>query len=584
MRKILILALTLSILASVAIAGQPGTMIEPNTGNSMKQDKEKFSEKNNDVKVIITLKEEATDKNIKGLQEKIGGFKVGKKGWVNSYPNGFAATVKKNQLKALKEDSSVARIDIDEKKHILLETATYWSGTDKVMLSPPTGYGVTGDMDGKPYSYTPADIVIAVVDTGIDPMHKDLNGTDNGGTSKIIGWHDSVAGIGSPYDDHGHGTHVSSIAAGEGSANSRYKGVAPGAALVGVKVCDSGGSCYDSDMLDGINWIVTNKAKYGIEILTMSIGGYGSSDGTDPVSTALNFVVAKGIIVTVAAGNSGDQKYTISSPAAAKDVITVAAMADPGYRLRVLSAGIGPKSPIDITAPTGFMELADNGFYLAPFSSRGPTADNRIKPDISAPGVAITAAQGIYPNTVGMHGGYVTWSGTSMATPFVAGVAALIKDANYSLTPLQVKNIIRSSAEDYGETGCDIDYGCGRIRAMKALAMATGVVRMDQWVPTHVRNWAFFGDNDLLMKDYRTVIKNNDYPFASTLIMQDWSGGYGIDLDIGIYDPNSQLIAGSFGFSRQETSVVSPESLGTYNATIGRIVGSGWYALDRSYK
>src|SRR3990172_4928472 len=117
-------------------------------------------------------------------------------------------------------------------------------------------------------------------------------------------------------------------------------------------------------VISGVNWVVQNKALYGIEVMNLSLGSAGCSNGSDSLSLAINSAVSNGIVAAVAAGNSGPKTCTIGSPGAAQNAITVGAMADVG-------------------------EL---GFSIASFSSRGPTADNRIKPDVVAPGVSITAA------------------------------------------------------------------------------------------------------------------------------------------------------------------------------------------------
>lgn len=597
MRKTFVTIMAILLLVSIAYAGSPGLIEQKENAKISKNldDLKKKIDPKTEVKVIITLKEVATDKNINDLQGKLGSFKVKDSKWDEVYPNGFAATVTNKQLEDLRKNPLVARVDIDEELKIALETANYWSGATQARAASPTGYGVDGDRNGNVHNYAPSDIVIAIIDTGIDPMHKDLTGVDNGGNAKIIGWFDAVGGTSTPRDDNGHGTHVASIAAGDGSASSRYKGVAPGAALVGVKVCNYAGSCWGSDIISGLNWVATNKATYGIEIASMSLGGWGSSDGTDPISVASNNVVTAGIVLTIAAGNSGNQKYTISSPGAAEKAITVAAMADPGYSLRsITSAGtegepVPPENKnVKDNKPLGQMALSDNGWYLAPFSSRGPTADNRVKPDISAPGVSITAAQAVYPNTASTHGGYVAYSGTSMATPFVAGVAALILDANPSLTPTQVKDTIKGTAEDFGVSGSDIDYGAGRIRAFKAVGRAaTGTTPVtDGPTVKHIRTWTSYGDNTPFFVAYPTAVTDDKRPLASTLIQYDWSGYWpGIDLDLAVLDPNGVLVAYSFPwFDRQETFSLSPDSLGNHDVLVIRYIGSGRYALDRSYK
>lgn len=532
-----------------------------------------------DINVIVTLKNNATDENIEKIDKKIGGIRVNAKGWDNVYTRGFAATMTREQMKILSEDPTVERVDSDEVHTIMLDTANKWSGSAKARAVAPTGFGVDGDRNGNKNLYDKNDVVIAILDTGIDPRHKDLTGENNGGNKKIIGWYDTINGDTTPYDDHGHGTHVTSIAAGDGDNNSLYKGVAPGAALVGIKVCDSSGNCPMSNIITGINWAVANRFKYGIKIMSLSIGGKGSSDGTDPESVALNNAVNLGMVVTVAAGNSGPFKYTISRPAAAANVITVGNMADPGYITGTLSTG-----------------LVDNGFYLAPSSSRGPTADNRVKPDVVAPGVMIMAAANIYPNTGTFHGGYIENTGTSMSTPFVAGVAALMLDMKYTLTPKQIKTMIRDTAEEYGVNGCDIDYGCGRIRAYRAVEYArTGLmpktVAGDQPVPKHLRYSVRMNDLTTL-KMYPVNITSKGYPYASTLIMTDWSGiipSYGeniahIDLDLSIKNPSGTSVGTSTGFYRQETVVVRPLSTGIYKTNVDKYLGSGFYVLDISYR
>ena len=135
-------------------------------------------------------------------------------------------------------------------------------------------------------------------------------------------------------------------------------------------------------------------------------------------------------------------------------------------------------------------DLGPGGFYLASFSSRGPTLDGRIKPDVVAPGVSVTSAAANTTN------GYAIYSGTSMATPFVVGVSLLMRDANPSLTPQQIKDAITSTAEDWGPAGPDGDYGAGRLDAYAALRSvgaplgATGADRAGAHLPQRhaVRN------------------------------------------------------------------------------------------------
>ena len=123
-----------------------------------------------------------------------------------------------------------------------------------------TDFGVTGDNDGNATSYSNNDIVIAVLDTGIDTNHIDLDG------GKVIAWYDAVNSQTQPYDDNGHGTHVASIIAGTGEGDPGIQvGFAQGAALVGVKVLSASGSGYTDDIVEGLQWIWVNKGTYSID-------------------------------------------------------------------------------------------------------------------------------------------------------------------------------------------------------------------------------------------------------------------------------------------------------------------------------
>jgi serine protease AprX len=186
-----------------------------------------------------------------------------------------------------------------------------------------------GNADGSS-SYSDEDIVIAILDTGIDDSHYDLDG------GKVIGWVDLIGDFWTikydePYDDNGHGTHCASIAAGTGST---YKGVAPGAALVGVKMLNWAGSGSKSLAIDALEWVGDNKEEYGIDIASCSWGwpDYGDYDTLAQAADYLYHVDS--VIVCVAAGNEGSSSGTIRTPGTAKWAITVGNAIDPGEELR----------------------------------------------------------------------------------------------------------------------------------------------------------------------------------------------------------------------------------------------------------
>jgi len=526
---------------------------------------------------VIVMAEKPLDEILPTLKTRHGEFSE-----TFTYPsiNGFATNLTKGQIIAFSTDPDIKQIEFDAPVFPHLDTSQQWFGTAKAR----TDFGVDGNADGAA-SYSKDDIVVAILDTGIDPNHVDLDG------GKIIAWKDfTPANQPNPYDEtgscSGHGTHVSSIATGEGNGDANFKGVAPGAALIGLKVLRvQGTSCTgQTAWVDAaIQWLITNKTTYGIEIGNMSLGISGCSNGSDSTSTLVNNAVNAGIVMTVSAGNEGPGTCTIGSPAAAEKAITVGAMAD-----------VTPRSS-GSTSSCGVLPY--RGFYLACFSSRGKTADNRFKPDIASPGVFINAA------LAGTTNGYQSLSGTSMSSPFTAGVAALILDANPTLTTTQVKSTIENTALNWGPTGKDLDYGSGRLQAYEAIKTAGGFSQTGPSVPSHTfvaDSLTGTGNQDTFSINVTDATK----PLAVTLIITSWvSGSPDFDLELrdasdnplfscsgGPFstspcvcttDPNG--ICKSRGVTRQETIAFQPASVGTYKVRVVSFSGSGNYFFDTSF-
>lgn len=317
--------------------------------------------------------------------------------------------------------------------------ATLDSGTPVVQI--PEAY--------QSYPYRGEGMVIAIIDTGIDNSHVDLDDNDPYNNYKVIAFKDFVNGqddLSTPvsaYDDNGHGTHCASIAAGTGEADSRYRGVAYAAQLVGIKVLDSGGGGTLEGVLAGMQWVIDYRNTYSIDIASMSLGTNPSSscDGTDEICLMADSIMESNVALFVAAGNHGhpERLYgynTIGCPAASRYAITVGSVNDDGSH--------------------------------SSFSNEGPTGDGRLKPEICAAGSSITAAKANSGN------GYVTYSGTSMATPMAAGIGALIRQADNSLSSFDVKNVLTTTALDKGEEGPDNTYGYGIAQAKDALDYVTG--------------------------------------------------------------------------------------------------------------
>ena len=297
-----------------------------------------------------------------------------------------------------------------------------------------------GNGDADPARLLPLDLVAAVIDTGIDPGHRDLDG------GKVLGFKDFVNGGADPLrrrgSRHPRGGHDRRRRA---AATRATAGVAPGAGLVGVKVLDDDGDGSTSDVVAGIEWVGRRTGtSTASRRSTSRSASEGCGDGFGADSQAVNQAHDAGLVVVVAAGNEGPGTCTIGSPGDAKDALTVGAMAD----------------------------LGAHGFKQADFSSRGPTADGRIKPDVSAPGVGITSA------LAGTTGGYPTLNGTSMAAPFVdRRRAADARRQRRAARTTQVKAAIKRTAIDWGRGGDNADAGTHRSRTSTTAPAASTPTR-----------------------------------------------------------------------------------------------------------
>ncbi|MFF7774556.1 S8 family serine peptidase [Streptomyces tanashiensis] len=267
-------------------------------------------------------------------------------------------------------------------------------------------------------------VKVAVLDTGADLGHPDLAGRVTETRSFIEG--QEVA------DRNGHGTHVSSTVGGSGAASDgKEKGVAPGATLAVGKVLSDQGSGTESQIIAGMEWAAKD---IDAKIVSMSLGSSEPSDGTDPMAQAVNTLSAEtGALFVIAAGNAG-YPGSIGSPGAADSALTI-----------------------------GAVDSADRAAY---FTSQGPRyGDQALKPDVSAPGVGILAARS---QLVAGSGPYTSMSGTSMATPHVAGVAALLAEKHPDWTGAQLKNALMSSSKTLDATSYEL--GAGRVDVAAAIA------------------------------------------------------------------------------------------------------------------
>jgi subtilisin family serine protease len=261
---------------------------------------------------------------------------------------------------------------------------------------------------------TGVDVDIAVVDSGVSGDHPDLAPRVCSGVAFLAS--DGVARLGQgATDGNGHGTHVAGIAAAGTGDRTGTAGVAPSARIMPVRVLGADGTGSSSDVARGITWAVD----HGAEVINVSLGGGYSS----AVDVAVDYAERQGVLVVAASGNAGPNGAR-NYPAALDDVLAVASH--------------------------------DQGGAISSFSTQGDYVD------LSAPGSGIVST---YPD-----GRWASMSGTSMATPHVAGAAALLLAAQPELTPAQLRARLRATATDAGVPGFDVAHGWGRLDLLDALA------------------------------------------------------------------------------------------------------------------
>ena len=318
--------------------------------------------------------------------------------------------------------------------------------------------------------YDGSGTTVAIIDTGIDGTHASLDDQDDDPETqdpKVVAFYDPVNNPSLtngtevfPYDDQGHGSHCAGTTAGTGAPTYENPGMAPQAKLVGVKVLDSGGSGSFAVVMAGMQWTIDNRYQFNIRVASMSLGAFGiiewQSSEEDSVNRMANEMVYNDITLFIAAGNSAG-RGTIGTPGSAEDAITVGAL--------------------------------DKDSSIATYSSQGPTEENRVKPNVAYVGSDVMS---VAHNT---GDGYTAFSGTSMATPGAAGVAALMFQANPGLSPFEIRNFMQETAEyractymgdAAGIDGCDDNdlqnvitknrqnnvYGHGEVRAPEAVLAA----------------------------------------------------------------------------------------------------------------
>ena len=423
-----------------------GDMVEFHKDNPV------FLDEDNTLPLIIDFDHTPSTDEIALLEREVGYVHQ----WELTHIDALAGRVHVDLIRETLNIPGVVMIELDSILTIQNGDAAVLHGVD--MAWEETGYDGSG-------------VTVAIIDTGIDGAHASLDDLDDDNSTndpKVIGFYDPVNNPtltnGTevfPYDDQGHGSHCAGTTAGTGAPNYEHVGMAPQANLVGVKVLDAGGSGSFATVMAGMKWTVDNRYQFNIRAASMSLGGPGPIEWTsseeDSVNRYANEMVRSGIALFIAAGNSFSSA-SIGTPGSAEDVITVGAL--------------------------------DKDSSISVYSSQGPTEEGRIKPNVAYVGSNVMS---VAFNTGDQ---YTDMSGTSMATPGAAGVAALMLQANPDLSPFDVRNIMQETAtyrECYymgdpdGIKGCPLDstgagalpkarqnnvYGHGEVRALDAVMEA----------------------------------------------------------------------------------------------------------------
>ncbi|HXI28481.1 MAG TPA: S8 family peptidase, partial [Vicinamibacterales bacterium] len=392
--------------------------------------------------------------------------------------SGGVLVVNAGQIAALRDDGSIDHLSGDIRIAPSVDQTTAETvGADQVWAGGEGMPGLTG-----------AGVAVAVIDSGIDIRHRAF------GRRVIV--NKDFTGHDDPMDHYGHGTHVAGIIAGGGTMESGYRGIAPGAYLLNLRVLGDDGSGDASDVIEAIDWTVEHRKEFNVRVINLSLGAPVLQPyRDDPLCEAVERAVRAGITVVAAAGNYGrtaDGKTVyggIMSPANSPFAIAVGAVDTHGTAYR-----------------------SDD--TLAPYSSKGPTRyDLILKPDVAAPGhhIASAEASGSYLATrytdrhVGGAAGAAVMqlSGTSMAAGVVSGATALLAERRANLAPLEIKASLQLGSTFMSTVGV-IGAGAGEANVLTSMrvsggrlhsiAAIGGEVQRHAWLPvslaTDLQSWS----------------------------------------------------------------------------------------------
>ena len=385
--------------------------------------------------------------------------------------NGFGCKANAEVIRQLAERRDVAWIVLDEERPMIPQGERPRPMTAKELawhvekVNAPSVWNYNGT------GYTGNGVVVALIDTGVNYNHVDIsNSMWDGGSEFPHHGYDIYNQDNDPMDDHGHGSHTAGIVAGQGNAGTQT-GVAPGAKIMALKMLGAEGEGSDAQLIESVEFALA----HGADVISLSLGesGIGACGFYREVfETALD----AGVAASTAAGNDGQIQYTYPIP---NNVNAPGNCPPPwlhpdqknlveGGLTAVISVGAtnSNDSHCDFSSvgPVTWAYGENVGEYNDyPYQNGDATQPGLIRPDISAPGENITSLN--YAN----NNGYVVFDGTSMATPCVTGVLALLLEANPELTPAELDSIIELTSVRVGNSKKDNRVGAGRIDALAAV-------------------------------------------------------------------------------------------------------------------
>ena len=410
-------------------------------------------------------------------QQNVMNFLDGLKGEVSGIEqywafNGFRCDASESVIAQLEKRADVAYVYRDEVRKMVPEMVEAKAAETRDIawhvskVNAPAVWNYNGST-----GYNGDGVIVAVVDSGVDYNHVDIAGSMwDGGLEFPHHGYDCVNNDNDPMDEYCHGTHVAGIIAGQGNAGTQT-GIAPGAKIMAVRVLDDTGYGTDAQVIDGLEFAL----EHGADILNLSLG----DPEVGPVALYRDLfktIQDAGVVASVAAGNVGDTQYTYSVPFN----VECPGNCPPPWlhpdQVNLISGGTSAVICVGATdandahcsfssvGPVTWASGAQVGNYNDyPYENGDASKPGLIRPDISAPGANVTSLN--YQTGTG----YVAYDGTSMATPCVAGVLALLLDADPELLPAELDSIIELTAANAGNTVKNNITGSGRIDALAAL-------------------------------------------------------------------------------------------------------------------